>query len=314
MENKLIIRLAVVSKIMEAAAAACQADAKGSRPILGCVNITVSGNMLTAIATDAARLHRVRYQLESGLESAPDGFVCNIKAAPTVETLKMLRKALIKSKGDASALCVSFVCDGENCALQSTSGTFNLETVSGDYPFSSKYGESFFDSGDTGAMISFNPSFIADLGKAAKSVNDTGAMVTMHAPKSPLKPFIINCPVSQLWNIKLEALITPMRDTEAGDYPGFNALKNGGTASDDFKKLQDDKARMELMQKTLHELTEKEGVEFRRLNELESENQKLKDQLAKTGKATSAPDQLEARLTAALDRLQVLESKAALMS
>ena len=318
-KKSLTIRAALLVSIVEAVAPAAL-EAGHKRPILESIHLESDGEKLTAIATDSARLHRVIFAFgslpvkegEDRDAKADAGFYCNINAAGLIQSVRTMKTAF-KKMLISPFVTITATEGAESVTIESPLGSSIIPSVLNDYPVPGA-GASFFEN-DLGAFISFNPEYITDAGKAAKAFKNAGGdMVTMHAPNGPLKPFFLEIPTGSDY-LKADVLITPMRGKDNNDYPGYYALKNGGTSSEDFKKLQDDKARMDLMQKTLHELTEKEGVEFRRLNELESENQKLKDQLTSyknnTNKETSAPDPLQKRLATALDRLQVLESKAA---
>ena len=302
----ILIRSAMLCAAVEAAAPAALAVTK-KRPILEAVHFESDGEKLTVVATDAARLHRVVIAFssiplsEDGIKdcTADAGFICNVNAAALLAVCKSFKSAFKKLR--FSPIVTIEQKDDDNISISSPLGTTILKNESGDYPLS-HCGNYFFD-GDLGALIAFNPDFIADTGKAAKAFKGSaGYEIVMHAPRDPMKPFIVSIPTGSEY-IKADAVVTPLRDKDSNAYPGFNALKNSGSTSEDFKKLQELRETMEhereVTQNTIHEMT--------------LERDELKHQLEQkeTVNPAMVASDIDERLEAALKRVEELEKKAA---
>ena len=224
--------LFIVAAMLESAAVA--AAKKSSRTILESVNLKAdeAGAKLEAVATDSARLNSIVYDAAADAKAHPESRVfvtsklsVNLSISAVSKILSAEKEAAKNAKHEHAAkkyLVIAIIeSDGEKVTFTveergARVSSCNLETVAGNYPVCSNVFPR-----DNGAFISFNPSFVGDLNKAAKALKANGDAVIMKAPAAPMKPFIMDYQ-SGIENLHAVALITPMRGDY--DFSGFDYL------------------------------------------------------------------------------------------
>jgi len=291
--------LFIIAAMLESAAVA--AAKKSSRAILESVNLKAdeTGAKLEAVATDSARLNSIVYDAAADAKAHPESNILvtsklsiNLSISAVSKILSAEKEAAKNAKHEHAAkkyLVIAIIeSDGEkvsftveDCGARVSS--CNLETVAGNYPVCSNVFPR-----DNGAFISFNPSFVGDLGKAAKALKSNGDAVIMKAPAAPMKPFIMDYQ-SGIENLHAVALITPMR----GDYvfSGFDYLTK---ASKDLENLY------------INQLKERDAT----ITALKEEISRLKKELEeKPAAVETMPAQNSADVAFMAEKLQAMQRR-----
>ena len=309
MENKILFTLSLASlnAALSAVVVAVAGNAKTYKEILTGVNVRkLDDEKIAFIGSDSYRINRAIITTTENESINKESNFNFVLSGAAVEKIQNLAKA---NKG--VAVYASITQESEKI-LELQLKTVDddildrcyLETVQGYYPEIEK----FFNDRTNKDLLAFNPSFINDLRKAAKSLNGSADVVTLESLNRP-NGFLFFKIDNQFKNIDFSTLVSPVKLQDHSGYDEMISRKStvinntNQSIIDDLMKendslkqqLKDTKNALELlnnqiqenarrdeMQSTATELTEKQEKEIQTLKQENSTlNNHLKQAIAR---------------------------------